>query len=104
MSRERVNSDSASRYKKIKNELMNFEKEEIKKAKKSNKELKVTIFEDSDNKILNSKYSLTMKKFEQANTEEASPKIDIIEKCEDNNNTDENDDICSSDLSDESDD
>ena len=104
MSRKSVNSDSASKCKKIRNELMNFEKDEIKKVKNSNKELKVTKFEDSDKKISTSKYSLTVKKFEEVNMENVNPKIEIIEKCEDNNNKNENDEVGSSDLSDENDD
>ena len=101
MSRKSVNSDSAKKFKKIRNDLMNFEKDEIKKAKNSNKDIKITKFEDNSNKnIANSKYSLTSKKLN--NFENVSPKIEI-EKFSDNNKN-EKDDVNSSDLSDEEED
>ena len=101
MSRKSVNSDSAKKFKKIRNDLMNFEKDEIKKAKNSNKDIKITKFEDNSNKnIANSKYSLTSKKLN--NFENVSPKIEIV-KFRDNNKN-EKDDVNSSDLSDEEED
>ena len=101
MSRKSVNSDSAKKFKKIKNDLMNFEKDEIKKAKNSNKDIKITKFEDNSNKnIANSKYSLTSKKLN--NFENVSPKIEIVKFSDNNKN--EKDDVNSSDLSDEEED
>ena len=101
MSRKSVNSDSAKKFKKIRNDLMNFEKDEIKKAKNSNKDIKITKFEDNSNKnIANSKYSLTSKKLN--NFENVSPKIQIVKFSDNNKN--EKDDVNSSDLSDEEED
>ena len=101
MSRKSVNSDSAKKFKKIRNDLMNFEKDEIKKAKNSNKDIKITKFEDNSNKnIANSKYSLTSKKLN--NFENVSPKIEIVKFSDNNKN--EKDDVNSSDLSDEEED
>ena len=101
MSRKSVNSDSAKKFKKIRNDLMNFEKDEIKKAKNSNKDIKITKFEDNSNKnIAHSKYPLTSKKLN--NFENVSPKIEIV-KFRDNNKN-EKDDVNSSDLSDEEED
>ena len=80
---------------------MNFEKDEIKKAKNSNKDIKITKFEDNSNKnIANSKYSLTSKKLN--NFENVSPKIEIVKFSDNNKN--EKDDVNSSDLSDEEED
>ena len=101
MSRKSFNSDSAKKFKKIRNDLMNFEKDEIKKAKNSNKDIKITKFEDNSNKnIANSKYSLTSKKLN--NFENVSPKIEIVKFSDNNKN--EKDDVNSSDLSDEEED
>ena len=101
MSRKSVNSDSAKKFKKIRNDLMNFERDEIKKAKNSNKDIKITKFEDNSNKnIANSKYSLTSKKLN--NFENVSPKIEIVKFSDNNKN--EKDDVNSSDLSDEEED
>ena len=101
MSRKSVNSDSAKKFKKIRNDLMNFEKDEIKKAKNSNKDIKITKFEDNSNKnIANSKYSLTSKKLN--NFKNVSPKIEIVKFSDNNKN--EKDDVNSSDLSDEEED
>ena len=101
MSRKSVNSDSAKKFKKIRNDLMNFEEDEIKKAKNSNKDIKITKFEDNSNKnIANSKYSLTSKKLN--NFENVSPKIEIVKFSDNNKN--EKDDVNSSDLSDEEED
>ena len=102
MSVKSLKSDSSKKFKKIRNDLMNFERDEILKVKNSNKDIKITKFEDSDKKVPGSKYSLTTKKLEQINIEDASPNIKII-KCA-NNDTDENNDANSSDLSDEDED
>ena len=101
MSKKSVHSDSAKKYKKIKNDLMDFERKEIIKTKNSNKELTITKFDDSDKKVTNSKYySLTTKKLEQINTEEATPNIEIIEP-NDNKTNNEEDEVDSSDMSEE---
>ena len=104
MSKKSVHSNSAKKYKKIKNDLMDFEKEEIIKAKNSNKEIKITTFDDSNKKVTNSKYySLTTKKLEKNNIEDASPNIEIIEQNENKKNN-EDDEVGSSDISEENDD
>ena len=41
MSRKSVNSDSAKKFKKIRNDLMNFERDEIKNIKSSNKNISI---------------------------------------------------------------
>ena len=102
MSRKSTNSESAKKFKKIRNDLMNFERDEIIKVKNSNKDIKITKFEDSNNKIPNSKYSLTSKNLEQVKFEGVSPNIEIV-KCNDNGK-DEKDEVNSSDLSDEGED
>ena len=43
MSKKSVHSDSSKKYKKIKNDLMDFEKKEIIKTKNSHKDIKITI-------------------------------------------------------------
>ena len=102
MSRKSFNSDSAKKFKKIRNDLMNFEKDEIKKVKNSKKSINIIRFEDHNNKnIVDSKYSLTSKKL-ISNFEGVSPKIEIIKF--DNNDKNDKDDVCSSDLSDEDED
>ena len=104
MSKKSVHSDSAKKYKKIKNDLMDFEKKEIIKTKNSNKEIKITTFDDSDKKVTISKYySLTMKKLEQINIEDDTPNIKIIEQNENKINNEE-DEVGSSDISEENDD
>ena len=102
MSRKSVNSDSAKKFKKIRNDLMNIERDEIKNIKSSNKNISITKFEENDKKVTASKYSLTSKKLEQINLENASPNIEIV-KC-DANDRNEKDEVCSSDLSDENED
>ena len=104
MSNKSVHSDSAEKYKKIKNDLMNFEKKEIIKTKNSHKDIKITTFDDSDKKVINSKYySLKTKKLEQINFEDATPNIEIIEQNENKINNEE-DEVGSSDISEENDD
>ena len=104
MSGKSAGSDSTKKYKKIKNDLMDFEKKEIIKTKNSNKEIKITTFDDSDKKVTNSKYySLTTKKLEKNNIEDASPNIEIIEQNENKKNNEE-DEVGSSDMSDDNDD
>ena len=104
MSKKSVHSDSSKKYKKIKNELMDFEKKEIIKTKNSHKDIKITTFDDSDKKVINSKYySLTTKKLEQINFEDATPNIEIIEQNENKINNEE-DEVGSSDISEENDD
>ena len=104
MSKKSVNSDSAKKFKKIRNDLMNFEKDEIIKVKNSNKNINITKFEDSDKKVTASKYSSTTKKLKQINNQNPSPSpnIEIIKFDEDKKK--ENDDVCSSDLSDDDED
>ena len=104
MSQKSFHSDSAKKYKKIKNDLMDFEKKEIIKTKNSNKEIKITTFDDSDKKVTISKYySLTTKKLEQINIEDDTPNIKIIEQNENKINNEE-DEVGSSDISEENDD
>ena len=104
MSQKSFHSDSAKKYKKIKNDLMDFEKKEIIKTKNSNKEIKITTFDDSDKKVTISKYySLTTKKLEQINIEDDTPNIKIIEQNENKINNEE-DEEGSSDISEENDD
>ena len=78
MSRKSTNSESSKKFKKIRNDLMNFERDEIIKVKNSNKDIKITKFEDSNKKVPNSKYSLTSKNLEQVKFEGISPNIEII--------------------------
>ena len=104
MSQKSFHSDSAKKYKKIKNDLMDFEKKEIIKTKNSNKEIKITTFDDSDKKVTISKYySLKTKKLEQINIEDDTPNIKIIEQNENKINNEE-DEEGSSDISEENDD
>ena len=92
------------KYKKIKNDLMDFEKKEIIKTKNSHKDIKITTFDDSDKKVINSKYySLKTKKLEQINFEDTTPNIEIIEQNENKINNEE-DEVGSSDISEENDD
>ena len=98
MSGKSAGSYSTKKYKKIKNDLMNLAKDEIKTTKNSNKDLKITKFYDSDKKVTHSNYSKTTKSLEKANLQGVSPNIQIIEK-DDNNN--EQNDVNSSDLSDD---
>ena len=104
MSKKSVQSDSSNKYKKIKNDLMDFEKKEIIRTKNSNKEIKITTFDDSDKKIINSKYySLTAKKLDQLHFENVTPNIKIIEQ-NGNKMNNEEDEVGSSDISGENDD
>ena len=101
MSNKSTNSETTKSLKKIRNDLMNFAKKEILVVKNSHKQINITKFEDSVNKVPHSKYSSNSKKKENNNNdnhENASPKIEIVDNIDKNEKEDE---VCSSDLSDE---
>ena len=110
MSRKSVNLDSSKTLKRIRKDLMSFAKDEILIAKNSHKQINIIKYEDNEHKVPHSKYSSNNKKGKEKekenenenekNEQNDSPNIEIVENKDINGNED---DACSSDLSDDDD-